>query len=70
MDDFPFSKEDSFVSLQRTESYIAGKGLFGGHFSTAKASEALGLETAPTLPGNVKATSKRLFLHVSCAGES
>ena len=49
---------------------MAGKRLLGGHFPVAMAPEALLPGRAPTLPGNIKANSKRLFHHISSAGES
>ena len=70
MDAFPFSKEDSFASLLRSESHMAGKHLLEGNFSGAKASEALNIGRAPTHPRNIKPTSKYLFLYVSYTGES
>ena len=67
---FLSSKEDSFSSLLRAESYKAGKVWLRGHFSAAMAPEALHPGRDPTLPGEVKATSKQLFSHVSSAGGS
>ena len=51
-------------------SYKAAKVWLRGHFSAAMAPEALHPGRDPTLPGEVKATSKQLFYHISSAGGS